>query len=380
MTRIAFAFASLALVGCADRNTLTLAIDTDVAIPCEIDSIRVRAVGSEESVIERKLPDTRLPLQITLEDDTANGAFELIVSGYKGSTEVLRASGDLQFATGEGLGTTIVLQSTCTPDAPCAVPPLDRFALPAPAVRSTCGENVRRYAPAAASETFRDVCTVPGPNTGKVLVDGARGAVKLPLSPEALEGFSFEFYGRPVRQVWVHEDGYLSFAPDNPDPNRDLDDGAFDRDLRGIGVPPPVQSIFPFWDDLTLGPDGVCFALEGNPGTQKLRVTWKGTCQTLACSAQNNLNFTVVLDERTNRVSLTYGDMIGSNAERAQGASATSGMVNIANGCPVAECNYQTGLCADGVTACGYSQVFSDMPQQPRVQNVQFDPIIDPAP
>lgn len=368
-----------ALAACGDRDQIILSVDTSMGIPCDLDTFRIQVAASDESVVERELADLRLPFSLTLEDDTPDGTFDLTVSGFKDGVEVLRSSGPLQFGRGQVLAAEVVLQSSCTPSSPCALPALIPYvAPPAPATRSACGANVRRYTPGPATESFRDVCTVPGANAGKVLADGSRGAVQLPLTPAALDSFGFEFYGEKVRQIWVHEDGYLAFTVDNPDANNDLDAGAFDRDLVGLGVPPPRQAVFAFWDALTLGPDGVCYALEGQPGTQKLRVTWKGTCQTVACSATNNLNFTVVLDERTDRVSLTYGDMIGSNAERAQGSTATSGIVEAATGCPVSECTYETGLCADGTTPCGYSQTFSNLPQIPRVENVQFDPIIDP--
>lgn len=368
-----------ALAGCGDPSQIILSIDTAVGVPCEIDTIQIRATASETTTIERDLADVRLPLAITLEDDSPAGGFDLEVIGLLGDTEVLRAEGPLQFGPGAPLAARVVLESSCTPDAPCTLPALEPFvAPPAPAVRSQCGERVRRYTPSPATEVFRDICTVPGANAGKVLNDGTRGAAQLPLPATSLENFSFEFYGQPVRQIWVHEDGYLAFTQTNPDENNDLDAGAFDRDLTGTGVPPPKQGVFPFWDALTPGADGVCYALEGTPGTQKLRVTWKGTCQTVSCSAQNNLNFTVVLDERNNRVSLTYGEMIGTNAERAQGSTATSGIVNDATGCPVDECTYATGLCADGVTPCGYSQTFSNAPQAPKVMDVQFEPVIDP--
>lgn len=369
----------LLLAACGDRDQIVLSVDTSMGIPCDLDAIRVTVTGDEETQIERELADIRLPFSITLEDDTPDGTFDLTVSGLKDGVEVLRAAGPLQFGRGQPLAAEVVLQSSCTPAAPCALPALIPYvAPPAPATRSACGANVRRYTPGPATETFRDVCTVPGANAGKVLNDGARGAAQLPLPQGTLDTFGFELYGQPVRQVWVHEDGYLAFTVDNPDANNDLDPGAFDRDLTGLGVPPPRLAVFAFWDALTLGPDGVCYSLEGQPGTQKLRVTWKGVCQTVTCSPTNNLNFTVVLDERTDRVSLTYGDMIGSNAERARGSTATTGIVDQADGCPVSECTYETGLCADGVTPCGYSQTFSNVPQDPGVANVQFDPIVDP--
>lgn len=65
---------------------------------------------------------------------------------------------------------------------------------------------------------------------------------------------------------------------------------------------------------------------------------------------------------------------------RADTASASCilGLVDSATGCPVEECALATGLCKDGVTPCGYSQVFSKTVREPRVQNWQFVPIPDP--
>src|SRR5258706_5010134 len=93
------------------------------------------------------------------------------------------------------------------------------------------------------------------------------------------------------------------------------DPGPFDRGLLKNGVPPPPQSAMIFWDQVNLGPMGVCFALEGQPGAQKLRVTWSHACQIQPCGT-DSLNFTIVLDERTQRVSFTYGDMIASNTQQ----------------------------------------------------------------
>lgn len=372
---------ALAMAACSERQQIVLAIDTTAGIPCDIDRIRIRATGSSARTIERELAGTRLPLSITLEDDTASGGFDLEVSGLKGQAEVLRVSGPMQFGTGaDPLAVNVVLESSCTPSQPCALPALIAYERPPPPVtaRFECGANVRRYAPGPTAESFRDVCTVPaGANAGKVLIGGARGAALLPLPASALEGFNFRFYSRPIRQIWAHEDGYISFSPSNPDARNDLDPGPFDRDLRGVGVPPPPQSLMPFWDGLTLGPSGVCYSLEGAPGTQKLRVTWSSTCQTVVCTA-DRLSFTVVLDERSQRIAFTYGEMVAANAERAQGATATIGIVSTNPvGCTVAECSRDTGLCTNG-KPCGYTQLFSNMPQTPRVQNVQLEPIADP--
>lgn len=377
MTRALLALVGLSLVACtADRATIYLSVDTTLAVPCEVDHLRVRATGSEASIVEIDLATTVLPHTITLEDGTENGTFQLEIVGEKAGEPVLAAAGQMQFGHGAPLAANVVLEAACTPEAPCAMPALAPYvAPPAPATRSDCGLLTTRYAPGPAVESYREVCSVPPTaKAGKVLM-GARGAAQLPLSPEVLAGFNFRFYGRPIRQVWAHEDGYISFGADNPDPNGDLNPGPFDRDLRGVGVPPPKQSIFAFWDALTPGPLGVCYALEGLPGNQKLRVSWVGTCNVSACSPSNNLNVTLVLDEKNNRISLTYGDMLSSNPQLAQGAQATVGLVNTSPACVATACDAATGLCQDGKTPCGYTQVFSNVPQTPMVTNVQFDPL-----
>jgi hypothetical protein len=131
-----------------------------------------------------------------------------------------------------------------------------------------------------------------------------------------------------------------------------------------------------FWDQLTLT-GGVCYALEGTAPNQKLRITWAKVCQTQTC-ANDTLNFTIVLDERTQAISLTYGEMTAVNKSRGQGSTATVGLVDDAKGCPATECDVATGLCADGQTACGYTQVFSNTAQMPRIADVELDPITGP--
>lgn len=368
-----FVIGALSLAACSNPPQIELQIDTTAGVPCDIDKIRVRAMGSKAALFEKDIKNVRLPLVVKLSDETANGSFNLEVVGLHGTDEVLRTQGMLQFSSSD-LVQRVVLESACTAERPCAI---DQANQPNPVgVRSQCGDVVRHYNMMLSSELFTDACTVPGTNSGVVLnTAGAKGAAKLGLSDEALAKFNFRFYGQPVRQVWAHEDGYIAFTPDNPDARNDLDPGAFDRDLRGVGVPPPRQSAMIFWDGLTLGPMGICYALEGSEGNQKLRVTWSGTCQTLACTS-DNLNFSIVLDERTQVISFTYGAMTAANMTRAQGATATVGIVNDAKGCTVDQCSSATGLCANGMP-CGYSQEFSNTVQSGGVKAMDFIPVAE---
>jgi hypothetical protein len=364
------------LAACSSPKQIVLSIDTTAGIPCDIDRIRVRATATSTETFEQEVnAATRFPLTLRLSDDTSNGAFDLEVSGLLGSTEVLRAAGALQFgSSGPDLAVNVVLEESCTVGSACSLPELVRFSSPPPpvAARFQCGQNITWYELGDATEVFSDACNTPGTNAGKVLNDGSTGAAKLPLSEAALNSFDFRFYGRPVRQIWAHEDGYISFTMNNPDPANDLDAGALDRDLTKTGVPPPPQSAMIFWDTLTLSTTGVCYALEGPAGSQKLRVTWRGTCDIVPCGS-DNLNFTIILDEKNDRITFTYGDMISANPSKGQGLSATVGVVNKADGCPVAECNRASGVCSDG-RPCGYTQIFSNMSQGMHLPNYRLDP------
>ena len=100
-------------------------------------------------------------------------------------------------------------------------------------------------------------------------------------------------------------------------------------------------------------------------------MTWRGTCDISPCGS-DNLNFTIVLDEKNDRISFTYGDMITANPSKGQGLSATVGVVNKADGCVVSDC--VDGTCKDG-RPCGYTQVFSNTSQGMHLPNYRLDPM-----
>jgi len=274
-----------------------------------------------------------------------------------------------------------MLDPRCAPGTPCALSDAaSPSAASAAGARLQCGPNVARYHTEPTVETFVDACTAAATFSGKALLDGSRVPFRLMDLEKLLPSFGFQFYGRPLRQIWVSKDGYISFAQNSPDPNSVLVPGPLDLDIKNFGEPPPPQSVMAFWDTLTLSSNGVCYELEGPPMNQRLRVTWNHACVTQPCllsDPMNNLNFTITLDESTQRVVLTYGTMVAGAVDRARGATATVGLANDTTGCAVEECALATGLCKDGVTPCGYSQVFSSTVQMSGVQNIQFTPIID---
>jgi hypothetical protein len=366
--------ASLALVGCSDVRQIALVIDTTAGVPCDIDRVSIRASssGPAATVFDQPLADARLPITVTLLDDTPGGDFAVEVIGARGDVDVLATTGMLRFDRSH-LTMPVVLDAACTVDQPCALSDAEPGGTPSPVARRAC---VTRYLIEDALETFEDACDVPG--AGRVLIDGSRGPVPLDELADALPGFGFRFYGRPLEQIWIHRDGFISLGRDNPDPDSDLVPGPFDRDIVGAGAPPPQRSVMAFWDELSLRlPIGVCYSLQGTPGSQVLRVSWSRACLTFPCTA-DNLNVAIALSEANQTITLTYGEMHAGAPGRAQGATATVGIVDQADGCPASECARDTGLCGDGVTPCGYSQVFSRTIQVPRVKNVQLTPVLDP--
>jgi hypothetical protein len=365
---------ALALAACTSQRQLVLSIDTTAGVPCDIDRIRLVATATGTTTVEQSLKGARLPVSITLLDDTPNGSFEVDIVALKGEIEVMHARGPLQFTSDRDVE-AVLLEPTCTAAAPCAVADAIAAAAAPAAPAAECGANVTRYSASAGLDSHQEACTVPG--AMHVLDDGSAAPVRLMSVEPALLDAGFQFYGRPIRQIWVSKDGYLSFTKDSPDPGTVILPGPFDRDIERLGLPPPRQSVMAFWDSLTLSSAGVCYALVGATRNRQLLVTWAGACLATDCGS-DDLNFTIMLEESTQRIAFTYGKMSAGNDDRARGLTATVGLVNDATGCPSYECTLETGLCQDGRTPCGYSQVFSNTRQDAGVQRMQFMPIIDP--
>jgi hypothetical protein len=375
MTSRCFLLAALALAACTEPRQLVLSIGTNAGVPCDIDRVRIVATAGGTTTVEQELEGERLPVSVTLLDDTPDGSFDVHISGYKGNLEVMRLSGPLRFS-GRKAVESVLLESRCTPDQDCQVADAMTATVVSPATAAlACGANVTRYTTSDAVEGSTNACTVPG--THRLMGKDLATPRRLTELEPALMSSDFQFYGRPVRQIWMSKDGYLSFGEDNPDPTGEIRPGPLDRDIRHLGVPPPRQSVMAFWDTLALRPTGVCYEIDGDPGNQQLRVTWGQACLTTECTS-DNLNFTVLLDEHSHRVAILYGMMSASNADGASGINATVGIVDDATGCPSDQCVLATGLCKDGKTPCGYSQVFSQQLQKDGLRSQQFIPVVDP--
>ncbi|HEU4729317.1 MAG TPA: hypothetical protein VFT22_15555 [Kofleriaceae bacterium] len=361
----------------SNRHQIVLSIDTTAAIPCDLDGIQViaNAGTSHESHIKKEL--SSLPMTLTLEDDASMNDFELDVYGLKGGSRVLHAHGHPSFGDSDAkLTTNIVLDDGCLMQQPCEVaPPVENPEVVARPPRSEC---VSQYGESSGIEVFTDACTAgDSPRSGQVtFVANGRPApvVELTALAPILAESQLRFYGRLVRHVWVHKNGYVAFGGENPDPNNALYPGRLDRAFTNVGAAPPAPAAMPFWDTLNLGTTGgVCFALAGETPNQTLRVTWSKVCVTDPC-LDSSLNFTVSLNEQNEQVSFAYGDMRPETSDRANGATATVGLVkDDTQRCTAGECILETGVCAKTEVPCGFSQVQSG--EVRKLQNVTFTPV-----
>lgn len=372
---LALGLALASAAACTEPRKLVLSIDTNAGVPCDIDRVRIRATASRTTTFERSLDGAHLPLGVELLDETANGSFDAEIVGLRGDTEVMQVSGTLRFDAAM-VTQRVMLPIECTADANCGLSGAAMgSAAPPDHERFQCGPAVQRYAAVTTSRDPTDVCNVPTPHAGKVAASAGPAPVRLTDLEPLFPGFHFQVYGQAIHQIWVSRSGYVSFNGNQGDPSGTLAPGAFDRNIRKQGPPPPPLSVMAFWDKLTMSSGGVCYELDGAPGSQILRIAWTHGCLTDPCGT-DNLNFAITLDESNQQIWLSYGEMTATPSERGRGATATVGLVDDATGCTADQCSLDTGLCKDG-TPCGYSQVFSGVaqPAPGGVASMRFTPI-----
>lgn len=354
-----FPLTALALASCSGsgHKQIELSIDSNAAAPCDVDRIVIVAnpdVSTRQTAIARDLGSSSFPISLTLDDETSSDpSFVLEVRLLKGRQEVRRArpQNPLRFDT-DSQGTNYMFVDI--DDKSCAGTPHCTASLdkePQPVDRSQC---VSHYSSSPGGGTFVSACET----SHSTALEGGKHAEELDL-PE-LAGSGLRFYGRLVRHVWAHKNGFLSFGLTDSDVIEAAYPGPFDRALNELGAPPPVLSAMPFWDELTLPDTGICYSLVNG----KLSVTWAEACVTLPCKDSagkdtSDLNFTFEINQG-GVVTFAYGDMTPTSADRVEAADATIGLVlDAAQGCDSGACIAETGLCRGSDTPCGYSQVLS---------------------
>ena len=234
--------------------------------------------------------------------------------------------------------------------------------------------DVSNYVSSNTIAPIRNACELPAQLTARVLTDGANEVeVASGLMP-ALP-FDWCFFGQKASNLWIGDNGYIAFGDSPPGATQALVGDA--HSLGGAGVPAPGVSVF--WDSLRPGPDGVCLAVDGQPGSQTLWITWSAACfedGTGVCNADSgsNLTFSVGLEEATGKILVGYLSMSGDGPleQRALGQSATIGLSDAVTPACTADACSPEGLCTDG-TPCGYTEISAQRILDP-LPSIEFSP------
>jgi hypothetical protein len=331
------------LAACSVPATeVVVTIDSTFGIPCTIDSLVIEAGGATETIT---VTDADLPGSIVLVTDGAR-SLDIAVTGMRRGVPFAVASETVAIEDDTSLEARFVLDRSCVP-GPCPAVGVGAFTdLPERVERRGCGLDA--YRSQDSLFVLRDACELGDAQVG-LLANAPSGEAKLDL-PEL--PFPFTFYGRPASEIWVGSNGYVAFEQPGA-----ANIGS--SDTLGLGLF-PVPAIMPFWDDLLLGPKGICYAVSGAMPDRVLWITWKEACfqQAPMCGEPDvgYLTFSVALEETTDRIFVGYNSMLatGANSQRAQGQFATIGLtsarpVACATGCSA------DGECASG-DACGYTE------------------------
>ena len=337
------ALAVLAWAGCAIPATeIVVTIGSAFGVPCTIDTIEITAGAATETVA---VTDADLPGSIVLLA-AAGDDLDVTVTGLRNGAPFALAAERVSFVDESSLEVRFVLDRSCVP-GPCPAVGVGAFeGLPAPVERRGCGSD--RYLSQDSLFVLRDACELEGAQVG-LLAGSANGEARLDFGELP---FPFTFYGQLATEIWVGANGYLAFEQPNAT-------NIGSSDSLGLGLF-PVPAVLPFWDDLRLGPKGVCYAVSGRAPDRVLWLTWKEACfqQGATCGAPDLgfLTFSVALEETTDRIYVGYNAMMatGANAQRAQGQFATIGVTdNRGIGCATG-CSAE-GTCPSG-EACGYTE------------------------
>lgn len=359
---VASALALLSCAACAEPTEVVVFVDTTLGVPCQVDTLRITVTGDGEPVT--RTADARAGLQsVTVLSDGGGAAFSVLVEATKAGRVVASATADGVFVEGTRRALPIVLDESCR-SAPCVQS--DRagdFAQPTPAARTSCEGVASRYRVAASAlVSGEDACVFPAVTAPTDVLGNIKGQEVLVdeagLVQAITERFDFRFYGERVRQVWVAGDGYVTFGAAAP---RSLTTEVVNGDITSSGA--PRFGVAAFWDSLDFKATGkVCVGMQTAGDVDTLWITWKDACFLAngPCNAGDDLSFSVGLEEKSNRVIVAFDEMRAADGARARGALAVLGILSPGGKqCDLSACDVRQGLCSDGVTPCGYSQVFA---------------------
>jgi hypothetical protein len=350
-----------AAAGCTEEelSEILITVDTTFGVPCTVDHLRFEVTG-------RGAPVTR---EVAVEQDDLPGSFRLVpkggpgpvslrVTALQGDVPIAVGAHDTEFAAGATREVRFLLDESCVSEPCDAVAGGPFEGLPEPAPRKGCGEA---YQMRPTLTPIPDACEIASDSRGALLegfVDGLEASS--PLDPPM--PFRFLFYGRPVTQLWVGDNGYVGFGEDPPEAlvadvggQQPLGEGRF-----------PVPGILPFWEKLKTGARGVCLAVAGEAPYRVLWITWSDACfregEPEPCGdlQYGRLRFSVGMEETSNAVYLGYLVMEAEAdlQERAHGLTAVIGISDdVPRPCPL-ECD-DDGLCPSG-EPCGFTEYSSN--------------------
>lgn len=177
-------------------------------------------------------------------------------------------------------------------------------------------------------------------STGTILAGRSDDSMTGPIDM----GFTFSFYGNNYSQIYVCNNGYVTFTNDGCS----YTNGA----VPNAGTPNNI--IAPYWDDLyTLGE--VRYETLGTSPSRRFVVSWLGVDQ-YAARGQGDMTFQAILYETNNRVKMQFMDTLVDNAGISYGAGATIGIEG-AGGTAGTQFSQDTQTLSDG-----YALQFEIMP------------------
>ncbi len=367
-------------VGCMDPTEVVVFADTTLGVPCEVDTLRIEIEGAGETETA-EVPAGDGQASWTVTKGGGGDDFSVRVLALKEGAVVAEATADATFEDRVSREVVLVLDEECTTETcDLGTSTLSSLRGPDPATRAECVPEVNRYRFTDQSLLVNiiDACTFAAGTfqsfTGLSNTDAA-------VDDEALaaflaEEFTFEFYGQVVNRLWVSDDGYISFG-DSPE------QATFNLVTNTEGITSaghPENAVLAFWENLEFPANGeLCAAVQSSGGIDTLWVTWKNACLGSACATGDRIEYSIGLEEGTNRIIVGFLTMVSATEpDRAAGGQAVVGLVG-PNGteCDADECDAE-GLCADGVTPCGFTQVFAREQQTGTWPSTfVFTPIVD---
>lgn len=369
------AAALLAASSCANPTEVLVYADTTLGVPCQIDSYQIVIEGEETETIEASATGQE---SVAIVKGGGGDAFRIVVNGMRRGEVVATAFANASFQDYTTRQVVVTLTQACI-NTPCDFSDeVGGVSIVDAAERDSCDRFASRYDVQDQTGLIDIVnaCDLGGLNTFQEFESVVNEDVQVDDENllEAIADHDFYFYGEKVNRIWVADDGYLSFG-DSPE------EATFNRVTNDEGITSPghpVNAVLPFWSNLFSASGGkICVAVQDVGDQDTLWISWSRMSLN---DPTDNLTFSVGLEEGSNRIIAAFDTMQStSNPEDARGLSAVVGIMGPDGpACSLAECSAD-GFCTDGVTECGYSQVFANeaQPEADWPAIYVFRPIVD---